>query len=176
MEKWVEKCMLNKAFLHFLPYLIIFQNLLHHRCAPLWKIIKYGKTIWQKMKKSLVQLAFNPFFGWFRVSSIHSAVTMECVIFTRFVCIFFWILQSTVWLGWENVKKKICEARIADREKGVSPQFLFVTHFWPNLGMNECLSGQCDYDQQFYYYIYTQFRFILKKMLGNRNNKTQFFF
>ena len=43
---------------------------------------------------------------------------------------FFWIdfKESTVLLGWENVKK-ICEARIADREKGVSPQFLFVTHF-----------------------------------------------
>ena len=36
--------------------------------------------IWQKMKKSLVQLAFNPFFGWFGVP-----VLMPLILFTYLV-------------------------------------------------------------------------------------------
>ena len=59
---------LNKAFLHFLPnvwtYLTNSQN---GSCSKkLWKIIKVPK-IWQKNRKSLVQLALNPFFGLFWV-------------------------------------------------------------------------------------------------------------
>ena len=56
MEKWVEG-KLNKAFLHFLAknfltaYLMIFQS------------ETYIAKNWQKMKKIIVQLAFNPLFG-----------------------------------------------------------------------------------------------------------------
>ena len=34
--------------------------------AKLWKIIKYAKNLVKNEKKSLVQLALNPFFSWFR--------------------------------------------------------------------------------------------------------------
>ena len=49
-EKWV-KGKLNKAFLHFLPNLRIFEK------------SSNMPKIWQKMKKSLVQLAFKPHFS-----------------------------------------------------------------------------------------------------------------
>ena len=35
--------------------------------AGLWKTINYGKKLAKNWNKSHVQLAFNPFFGWFRV-------------------------------------------------------------------------------------------------------------
>ena len=39
-KKWVE-VNLNKTFLHFLPYLMIFQSFSSiHMCGPYWKIIK----------------------------------------------------------------------------------------------------------------------------------------
>ena len=44
----------NKAFLHFLP------------CHIWWFAMELG-FFFEKMKKSHVELAWNPFFGWFRV-------------------------------------------------------------------------------------------------------------
>ena len=56
--------------------------------------------IWQKMKKSLVQLAFNPFFGWFqvpetRVSGIHSTTKYICG-FSASAC-FLLLARIPVW-------------------------------------------------------------------------------
>ena len=52
--------MLAKAFLiKFLPYLILFQaSEAAYARAPLWKIVKYDKKYWQKMKKSHVYYMF----------------------------------------------------------------------------------------------------------------------
>ena len=63
--KWVED-KLNKAFLHFLLNLMIFQS---GRTKDTEKTLKNNQIWWQKYgkiwRKSLVQLAFNPFLGWF---------------------------------------------------------------------------------------------------------------
>ena len=57
------------AFLHFLPnfcYSWWFFKVEYAKCG--YETLKNHQKIWQKMKKSLVQLAFNPFFGCFWVS------------------------------------------------------------------------------------------------------------
>ena len=48
----------------FLPYLMNFRSGAYWRCC--YGTLK-NNQIWQKLKKTLVRLAFNPFFGWFRV-------------------------------------------------------------------------------------------------------------
>ena len=67
VEKWVGG-KLNMDFLHFLPefltYLRFLQSGAYARVLQNYKIIKYGKKLHKnstKMKKSFVQLAFNPF-------------------------------------------------------------------------------------------------------------------
>ena len=66
MEKWVQGKLI-KDFLHFLPnfgHIWWFVKL--PQCVFHFEKSSNMSKIWQKMKRSPVQIAFNPFFGWFR--------------------------------------------------------------------------------------------------------------
>ena len=87
VEKWVEG-MLNKAFLYFFCQMFAIFDDFSKWSPPkvLWRFEKSSNMakLWQKKKNSFVQLASNPFFGWFRVpenqiSSTRSAITTNTI-------------------------------------------------------------------------------------------------
>ena len=78
----------------FLPaYVLVFYSTVCQKCC---KTLKYHhicqKNLGKKLKKSPVQLAFNPFFGWFRVpKKLHFCDTLSNTgCFYSSICHIFW--------------------------------------------------------------------------------------
>ena len=57
----------TSLFFKFLPYFLILQSGVCWRCCDTLKNHQIWDFFLQNMKKSFVQLALNPFFGWFLV-------------------------------------------------------------------------------------------------------------
>ena len=87
----------SSYFTKFLAYLMILQSGVRR-----WRHQNFGKSlnmikIWQKMTKSLVQLAFNPFLGWSRVLE-HPISSL--LLTSEYI----WLIHFLVNLGYSKIR------------------------------------------------------------------------